>query len=81
MQRAIIKTEYKDRLLGSQALLGSIADDLGVQVQTVTRNLQSDSPVMTEVVAIDAIRKALKLSGTEIVHDYVPVGDKHLQHE
>jgi hypothetical protein len=79
--RVVIKPEIKEALLKSQKLMGAVADDLSTNITTVQRQLKSDSPMLTTVASMDAIKKALAMPEDSIIHQYEPIGDKDLQHE
>lgn len=79
--KAVLTPSVKSQLLASQALMAALADSDGKQVATIQRQIQADSPQVTHVEYIDKIRELLNIPQDVAIYEYVPVGDKALQHE
>jgi hypothetical protein len=61
MQKERLKKEVVLALLESQEAIGYIADNMGVQFQTVLKQIISESPTLCKLPYVIAIKNALGL--------------------
>jgi len=67
MQKERLKKEVVLALLESQEAIGYIADKMGVQFQTVLKQLISESPTLCKTPYVYAIKNALGLPLNETI--------------